>query len=159
MTAGRAACLLIDPKYPHNVGGVLRACSCFGADRLDWTGTRVAPPSEWPKGARLPREERIKAYRDVRVGFIENVHTVVSQYTEWSYTPVCVEVLRSAERLPDFEHPQRALYVFGPEDGDVPKGIRAVCHRFVRIPSVGPLNLAAAANVILYDRLVKAGRE
>jgi tRNA(Leu) C34 or U34 (ribose-2'-O)-methylase TrmL len=45
--------------------------------------------------------------------------------------------------------------VFGPEDGHVPKGIRTACHRFVTIPSHGCLNLAAAVNVVLYDRMAK----
>jgi tRNA(Leu) C34 or U34 (ribose-2'-O)-methylase TrmL len=46
--------------------------------------------------------------------------------------------------------------VFGPEDGHVPKGVRGACHRFVTIPSDGCLNLAAAVNVVLYDRMAKA---
>jgi tRNA(Leu) C34 or U34 (ribose-2'-O)-methylase TrmL len=32
------AVVLIDPKFPHNVGNALRACAVFGATRLVWTG-------------------------------------------------------------------------------------------------------------------------
>ena len=77
-------------------------------------------------------------------------------------TPVCIEVLDDAESLVRFDHPEHAAYVLGPEDGSVPEGVRAACHRFVRIPAVGRasgarcLNLAAAVNVVLYDRLAKA---
>jgi tRNA C32,U32 (ribose-2'-O)-methylase TrmJ len=35
------AVALIDPKYPHNVGAALRACSCWGVGQLWWTGDRV----------------------------------------------------------------------------------------------------------------------
>src|SRR5262249_13266497 len=35
------AVALIDPKYPHNVGAALRACSCWGLAQLWWTGDRV----------------------------------------------------------------------------------------------------------------------
>lgn len=33
--------ILIDPKYSHNVGAAIRACSCFGVDALVWTGSRI----------------------------------------------------------------------------------------------------------------------
>ncbi len=33
--------VLIDPKYPHNVGGVVRAASCYGADSVWIIGNRV----------------------------------------------------------------------------------------------------------------------
>jgi tRNA(Leu) C34 or U34 (ribose-2'-O)-methylase TrmL len=55
----------------------------------------------------------------------------------------------------DFEHPENALYVFGPEDGSLPKTVRLLCHRFVVIPTHHCLNLAAAVNVVLYDRRLK----
>ena len=77
--------------------------------------------------------------------------------------PVCVEITDGAEDLRDFVHPDKALYVFGPEDGDVPKGIRHVCHRFVRIPAADPhertpYNLAFSVGAVLYDRLYKITR-
>jgi hypothetical protein len=48
------AVALIDPKYPHNAGAALRACSCWGVGQLWWTGGRVALDA--PCGERLPRE-------------------------------------------------------------------------------------------------------
>ena len=153
------AVMLVDPKFPHNVGNALRACACFGARRLAWSGDRVPDPSRWPEGARLPREERMRLYRNVDL-----VHGAGWQEA-WAQAlgdaagvvPVCVERSDQAERLDAFVHPADALYVFGPEDGGVPKGARHACHRFVCIPTVndGPLNLAAAVNVVLYDRLAK----
>lgn len=74
-------------------------------------------------------------------------------------TPIAVEVRDNSESLPEFVHPARAVYVFGPEDGSIPRGVLSVCHRFLRIPTANrtPLNLAAAVNVVLYDRWVKVG--
>lgn len=159
----RAAVLLIDPKYPHNVGAALRACAIFGAERLGWTGERMPPSAEWPEGARLPREERMKAYRRVFFGHAADPVAALLAHACDGYVPVCVERTRNAERLPYFVHPERALYVFGPEDGHVPGAVREACHRFVTIPTAldgdpdeSPLNLAAAVNVVLYDRLVTA---
>jgi tRNA(Leu) C34 or U34 (ribose-2'-O)-methylase TrmL len=73
------------------------------------------------------------------------------------YTPVAVEVRDGAERLDTFVHPEHAVYVFGPEDGTLGRGTLSACHRFLRIPTAvrTPLNLAAAVNIVLYDRHVK----
>ena len=150
-----AAVALINPKYPRNVGNALRACSNFGAEAIAWTPERVADPDEWPKGQRLPREERMKLYSDVSVSTQKITHIIDSFPT---FTPVAVEILDCCEELPYFVHPDNALYVFGPEDGSLHKGILGCCHRFVTIPSTSCLNLAAAVNVILYDRVLKTGR-
>lgn len=71
--------------------------------------------------------------------------------------PVAVEVRKNSEPLPTFMHPERALYVFGPEDGSLPQTLLRHCQRFVIIPSRHCLNLGNAVNVVLYDRLYKAG--
>jgi tRNA(Leu) C34 or U34 (ribose-2'-O)-methylase TrmL len=159
-----AAVLLVDPKYPHNVGNAVRACAVFGAPTLRWTGGRVDSQLE----ARLPREERLREYRD-RVSFsrigpgwrnrpLDFWKPTTPAFTSSYVVPVCCEVSDEAESLVDFVHPERAVYVFGPEDGHVPKGVRHACHRFVTIPSDGCLNLASAVNVVLYDRAAKAAR-
>jgi tRNA(Leu) C34 or U34 (ribose-2'-O)-methylase TrmL len=155
-TKGHApAVVLIDPKYPHNVGAALRACSCWGIGQLWWTGDRVTV--DVPRGQRLPREERIKGYRSVTM--IRDDH-VFDRFD--AATPVAVEIRPASESLATFEHPEDAPYVFGPEDGSLSKPIRLLCHRFVVIPTHHCLNLAAAVNVVLYDRRLKrmlAGHE
>lgn len=158
-----SAVLLIDPKIIYNVGGVLRACSVFGVETLRWTGERVQDPRDRGRIAassgkftgRLPREERMKRYADVSWKPDRNA---LDKFIALGLTPVCVEITEGAENLVYFEHPDEAVYVFGPEDGSVPKGVRTVCHRFVRIPAASCLNLAAAVNVVLYDRMFKAIR-
>jgi tRNA(Leu) C34 or U34 (ribose-2'-O)-methylase TrmL len=155
MEPDEKAVLLVSPKYPHNVANVLRGCSVFGATELHWTGDRVDPPSKWPPGARLPREERMKLYRDVHLSHAEDARELVRSYVRRGFTPVAVELRDNAEELPFFIHPDKALYVFGPEDGNVPRGVLAECHRFVRIPTASCLNLAVAAGAVLYDRQAK----
>jgi hypothetical protein len=39
--------------------------------------------------------------------------------------PVAVELRRNAEPFIEFEHPERALYVFGPEDGSLGRAVLA----------------------------------
>lgn len=148
-----ASVLLIDPKYDFNVGGALRACAVLGASTLVWTGSRV--PDGGGRKWRLPREERLADYAHVTRGVVDLGY--MERSWERGYTPVAVERRAMATRLPDFEHPGKALYVFGPEDGTLGRGVLEACHLYVVIPSSirTPLNLAAAVNVVLYDRMAK----
>jgi hypothetical protein len=68
-----AAVLLIDPHFQHNVGNAVRACAPLGAGTPYWTGNRVPPPDRRPDGARLPREERMKCYRNTQVRHLARV--------------------------------------------------------------------------------------
>lgn len=147
-----ASVLLDDPKYPHNVGGAYRAAACFGATHLYVDGSRV--PLEPHEGYRLPREERLRAYREEVV--LEQVSgPIEAHYKGRPLTPVVVEVSPTAEQLHRFEHPADALYIFGPEDGSVSRYYREMGYRFVVIPSYHCLNLAGAVYTVLYDRLAK----
>lgn len=103
------------------------------------------------KGAkRLPREERMKGYRDVE---LRQFDYFLDQFE--GAVPVAVELRPNAESLVKFEHPEKALYIFGPEDGSIPQSILKECHRFVVIPTRHCVNLAAAVYIVLYDRQVK----
>lgn len=153
-----SAVVLINPKIPFNVGTSLRSCSIFGAKHCYWTGDRVAQEIEDMK--RLPREERMKDYTGVYFGQRDDL-VIIDLFEISGYVPVCVEVTPNSEPLTTFVHPDKAVYVFGPEDGNVPGDIRTLCHRFLRIPTLTrtPLNLAQAVNLVLYDRFVKSGEQ
>jgi tRNA(Leu) C34 or U34 (ribose-2'-O)-methylase TrmL len=142
------AIVLIDPKYAHNVGMVVRLASCYGLSQVWFTGERVSLDISFRK--RLPREERMKGYADVE---IINYDYPFEQFAD--VIPVAVEVRKNSESLHSFEHPQNAVYVFGPEDGSVSKPHISHCHRFVVIPTKHCLNLATAVATILWDRQYK----
>jgi len=143
------AVALCNPKYPHNVGTVLRACSCFDVKQLWFSGKRVSLKGS--KGYRLPREERMKGYKNVE---LINFDYFFEQFDR-TVTPVAIELRDGAEMLPQFEHPENPLYVFGPEDSSIDQVMLRHCHRFVVIPTAHCVNLAAAVYLVLYDRLLK----
>ncbi len=143
--------VLYNPKYPHNVGGTVRAASNFGAKIVMFTGHRVSLEPNGKKGYRLPREERMRDYEDI---VLINDDYPLNRF-KGKITPVAVELRQNAESLPYFDHPSNPLYIFGPEDGNLPQVILMHCHRFIVIPSKHCLNLAAAVNVVLYDRISK----
>lgn len=139
--------MLCNPKFPHNVGNAVRTLSCFGLENLVWTGARVEPE----KLDRLPREERMKGYKEVKWQRTQRPFDMF----KGDNVPVCVELHPGAQSLVSFEHPEDAVYLFGPEDGEVPQVLRRFCHHFVFIPTHHCLNLATAVTVVLYDRRAK----
>ena len=140
------AVILTNPKYIANVGAAQRAASCFGVKQLWWTGNRV----RLEEGERLPREERLKGYKEVELRQFDYPFEHFP-----NATPVAIELLPNSECLFTFEHPENAVYVFGPEDGSISQVHRRLCHRFVSIPTKHCTNLAAAVYLVLYDRAIK----
>jgi len=146
------AIIMTNPKYPHNVGAAVRACSCYGSPLILFTGRRVSlEPDKHKKGYRLPREERMKGYKDVT---LLNDQYPFNRFTK-DVIPVAVELRQNSEQLPFFEHPDNAVYVFGPEDGSIPQIYLKHCQRFLVIPSRHCLNLSMAIGTVLYDRRSK----
>jgi tRNA(Leu) C34 or U34 (ribose-2'-O)-methylase TrmL len=140
--------VMCDPRDPFNVGAAVRAASCFGIPQVWVTGQRCAEKVWGQK--RIPREERIKGFQDVDILLDDHSLAYFSDAV-----PIAVELLPNSENLLAFEHPENAVYLFGPEDGSVPASVRGLCHRRVFIPTRHCTNLGAAIYLLLYDRLMK----
>ena len=145
MTQKRAAIGLMNPKSPTNVGSVLRAAGCMNAQQIFYSGERY---------------DRAKAfYTDTQNSNKAVTLTHVDEL--FSHAPigakiVGVELVEGAQSLIEFQHPDNAYYIFGPEDGSLTQKQVNQCHAVVYIPTKGCLNLAATVNVVLYDRLSKS---
>ncbi|MEO6699736.1 MAG: RNA methyltransferase [Paraperlucidibaca sp.] len=140
---------LENPKTPDNVGSVLRAVGCFNAHAVYYTGQRYDMAAKHHTDTKNVQQRvplvRTPAWSELKAQLPDNTKIV------------CVELALGAIALPEFTHPERALYVFGPEDGSLPKAVVASADAVVYIPTIGCLNLAATVNVLLYDRLSKCG--
>lgn len=149
MKASKTAAIgLCNPKSPGNVGSVLRAAGCYGVEKIYYTGTRFTLASKYQTDTqRMSDTVQITAVDS----FIPL--TAVHQHL------VCIELVEGAVPLPEFEHPDNALYIFGPEDGSVPQSVIDAADAVVYIPTTGCMNLAATVNVLLYDRLAKQKSE
>lgn len=132
------------PKTPHNVGSVLRAAHCFGAGLVITTGRRYTKAPTDPQCG----------YRHIPLLNVEDLRAVVP----YDCVPVAVDLLEGARDLNRYTHPERAFYIFGPEDGTLGKAVTDWCRDRIQIPTRYCLNLAATVNVVLYDRLAKQQR-
>src|SRR5690606_18217190 len=130
------------------MGAVLRAVGCYGADAIFYTGVRY--------------ERAKKFFTDTK-----NIGSKISLTRVEDFPGsvpdgvqlVAVELVEGATPLMDFQHPQHAFYLFGPEDGSLTPEILNRCDAVVYIPTLGWMTLAATVNVVLYDRLAKNSAE
>ena len=97
--------------------------------------------------------DTMAAFKQIPLIQVDDLHAVVP----FDCVPVAVELLPDSIPLDRYEHPNRAFYVFGAEDGTLGKSVLSWCRDVVSIPA-GCLNLAAAVNVVLYDRTAKIRR-
>lgn len=141
---GYAAIALHSPKTDGNIGGAVRAAGIFGARLVVIGAARTST-----KG-RVERTDPRSTHRHLPVQWLPNVLDGLPH----ECSAVAVEMSPRATRLPDFQHPERAFYIFGAEDTGIPQELLDVCDHVVQIPA-GSMNLAAAVNVVLYDRTSK----
>ncbi|WP_425465800.1 TrmH family RNA methyltransferase [Nitrospirillum amazonense] len=73
-------------------------------------------------------------------------------------TLVGVELTDDAVDLPSFRHPLRAAYVLGPERGSLSPAMQARCDHVIKIPIKFCVNVAVAAAIVMYDRMISLGR-
>lgn len=142
---GFSAIGLVRPKHGVNIGSAIRAAHCYGAALLAVENARaeVKQSSDPQKGWRHMPVLRGESLRDL---------------IPYDAVPIAVDLVEGAESLFSFQHPQRAFYVFGPEDGTLGKKHLEWCKHRIMIPTKGCMNLAATVNVVLYDRAIKADR-
>ncbi|MEH6825602.1 MAG: RNA methyltransferase [Motiliproteus sp.] len=136
---------LINPKSPSNVGSVMRAAGCFRADAVFYTGER------YQRAAKFSTDTK-NVSGDIPLLGVSSMLQSIPDDRQL----VCVELVEGAIPLPEFQHPAKAFYLFGPEDGTLSQELIDRADAVVYIPTRGCLNLAATVNVVLYDRQAKA---
>lgn len=130
------------PKSAVNVGAVMRAAGCYESRFVAQSGRRFSP-----KALTDPQ----KRYRHMPHIHVDDLSTVIP----YDCVPVAVDLIEGAASLVEYKHPERAFYIFGPEDGTLGREVTGWCRDTIYIPTDLCMNLAATVNVVLYDRLAK----
>ncbi|MBT7832486.1 MAG: TrmH family RNA methyltransferase [Chloroflexi bacterium] len=143
------ACIALDrPKDGVNVGHTLRAALGFTARMV------ILANKDEAINVRKLSTDPGRAYRHIPVLEVQDIFDVLPQ----DCVPIAVELTDQAVDLTTFVHPERACYIFGPENGSVDPGILAKCAHVVKIPTTMSLNLGMTVNIVMYDRLAKLTR-
>lgn len=138
---GYSAIGLHQPKNSLNIGEALRACGCYDVSLFGVSGTRYK---------KSPVDTQ-KAFKHLPFIQCDNLKDIIP----FDCIPIAVDLIPSAKSLIKYTHPDRAFYVFGPEDGTLGENVLSWCRDVIYIPTRYCMNLAAAVNVVLYDRLAK----
>jgi tRNA(Leu) C34 or U34 (ribose-2'-O)-methylase TrmL len=155
MNKGVATLCLWEPKFPENVGSIIRAAVSFGnvglivifGNRGNSTyNSFIRHCSDTTKGF-----DKIPI---IKTSKLENLFELIP----FNSIPIGIELNENSINLMNFCHPKNAFYIFGAEDGGVPTHVLEKCKHIVQIPSELCLNVAASANIVLYDRVVKAAK-
>lgn len=140
---------LVNPKSPENVSSVMRSSGNFGVDSVFYTGSRY--PRAIKHNPDIPQMSR-KVSQGIPLAGVECLINAVSSEIKI----ICVEFAENAIPLPEYQHPDNAFYIFGPEDNSITQDIIDRADAVIYVPTTGCMNLAATVNVLLYDRLAKS---
>jgi tRNA G18 (ribose-2'-O)-methylase SpoU len=132
-------------KSPENLGGLWRSAHAFGAAFI------------FTIGARYPRRQAMDTTHAQRsVPLFEWADA--SKFAEVRDCEVIgIECGQGKPKpLPDFRHPERAIYVLGAEDRGLSSQMLERCDRLIEIPTAYCLNVATTGALVMYDRAAKA---
>ncbi|PPR79692.1 MAG: hypothetical protein CFH01_00276 [Alphaproteobacteria bacterium MarineAlpha2_Bin1] len=130
-----------------NAGNLFRSAHAFGASFVFTIGGRYSPS--------LAKSNTSKSI----------VHMPIYNYNKFSdfLIPegsilIGIELTEDSIELPKFRHPQKAIYILGPEKGNLSKNIISSCKYTVKIPTKFCINLAMAGAIVMYDRVISMGQ-
>lgn len=134
-------------KTETNIGTLWRSAWDFGASFIFTVGRRYKKQAS----------DTQKTWRHIPLWHFASLDELRDR-VPYSARLICIELTETSYSLPNFAHPQRAIYLLGAEDHGLPERILAdnIC---LRIPTARPfcLNVAIAGSLVMYDRFIKAG--
>ena len=129
-------------KKSTNLGTLWRSAYNLGAQFIFVIGRRYEKQSS----------DTVKAWRHIPLFQYENTkHFLRSRPRDCKL--IGVEINEQSKDLRTFVHPERAIYLLGPEDGNL--SCMDKCQYIVKIQSRECLNVSVAGSIIMYDRSLK----
>ena len=137
---------VINMKTEINYGTLFRSANCFGADFLALVGRRFKKQSS----------DTMRSERHIPLFEFATIEALFGTLP-FGCQPIAIEITETARFLQDYHHPDRAMYILGPEDGSLGDSVLKRCVSVLRIPTSHCLNVAVAGSIVMYDRISKEG--
>lgn len=139
---------MLNIKAGVNYGTLFRSAYAFNVDFIFLIGKRFKKqPSDTTQSCRhLPLFE-YPTFEDFYNHMPYDCHLI------------SVEICEKARPIKGFNHPERAVYLLGKEDGSLPDAVIDKSWSVIQIPTRYCLNVAVAGSIVLYDRFNKVGQE
>lgn len=139
------------PKLEGNVGTLFRAATCLG--NVDFLGTI---------GSRYQtlHSDTIESNKSIPCFNFPTIEDFLKARPNYCQI-VGVEICRRSVSLEKFEHPSRAIYILGSEDGGISPGVLKYCRHVVKLPmatGIG-MNLSSCGSMVLWDRYLKMNKD
>lgn len=134
-------------KTEANVGTLWRSAFALGASFIFTIGRRYPNQSS----------DTTQSWRHIPLLEFADLDDF-ADHRPYDCQVVGVEMAETAVALETFRHPPRAVYLLGPEDGNLSASAIELCQAVVQFDSRYCLNVAAAGTVVMYDRQTKASR-
>jgi len=138
---------VVNAKSSINYGTLFRSAYAFGVDLLFLIGRRFQKQSS----------DTVRAERHIPLFEYPTVEDFLA-HRPYDCLLMGVEICKKSKNIRIVSHPERALYILGPEDGSLPEKIVEKCHVVIEIPSRHCFNVAVAGSIVLYDRWLKFSR-
>jgi tRNA(Leu) C34 or U34 (ribose-2'-O)-methylase TrmL len=119
-STGYACIGLYNPKGPENVGAIMRAAGCYGVNSVFYTGKRYEHAREF-------RTDTKQVHLQLPLIGVDDLQQVIP----FGCVPVAIEIHPDAKPLTEYQHPERAFYIFGPEDGSLKKNVTEWCRDII----------------------------
>jgi len=144
MTRGYFGIGIYHTKNGTNVGTLWRSAANMGAAFIFTVGRRYKQQSS----------DTVKAFKHIPLYHFADMDDL-REHIPHDCMLVGVEQHPDSSSLPDFPHPERAIYLLGAEDNGLSPDAVRYCHRLVEIPSDRCMNVAVAGSIVMYDRASK----
>lgn len=136
-----------NPKLVGNIGSLFRTCCCMG--NIDFIGVI----GEESYSSKDNRWDPIKSSLILPCWNFKTNKEFFERLPKNCIT-VGVELDNRSVELTNFQHPKRAIYVFGSEEHGLSDYTRKRCKKIIKIPSTNGLsmNLSCAGSMVIWDR-------
>ena len=131
-----------------NAGAILRTGHAFGADFAFFVNSNINKD-------KIRLSDTSKTENNIPTYVFENLNKMVLPK---GCKLIGIEINNNADDLPSFRHPKLAAYVVGSERFGLSNDVMDRCDHLIKIPTKFSINLALAAGIVLYDRIVSIGK-